>query len=73
MPVILNPEDYDIWLDPANINTSSLEQLLKPFPSDMMKQYPVDAYVNNPQNDDPKCIEPLKISNLPRRHGEHRE
>ena len=73
MPVILNPEDYDIWLDPANINTSSLEQFLKPFPSDMMKQYPVDAYVNNPQNDDPKCIEPLEISNLPRRHGEHRE
>ena len=37
MPVILDPKNYDAWLDPQIDNTSILKSLLKPFPSEKMK------------------------------------
>ena len=49
MPVILPPEKYSTWLDPANLDTSSLLQLLKPFPSDELETYPVTSKVNSPK------------------------
>jgi putative SOS response-associated peptidase YedK len=59
MPVILPPESYDLWLDPQIEDRQSLDPLLQPFPSLRMEAYPVSRWVNNPANDDPRCIEPL--------------
>ena len=58
MPVILQPEDYDTWLTPAN-DTPKCHNLLQPFPSEPMAFYRVGQTVNNPRNDNPKCIEPI--------------
>ncbi len=59
MPVILHPEDYDLWLDPGFDEKDPLTALLKPYPSDSMEAYPVSRRVNKPSNDEPKVIEPV--------------
>jgi putative SOS response-associated peptidase YedK len=59
MPVILDPADYDLWLDPEVEDRDLLQPLLRPYPTQSMDGYPVSRYVNSPDNDSPKCIEPL--------------
>jgi putative SOS response-associated peptidase YedK len=58
MPVILAPEDYDLWLDPGVQEPELLHPLLHAYPSENMHAYPISTWVNNPRNDDPRCIEP---------------
>ena len=55
MPVILEPTDYELWLDPAFRNLSAVSEMLKPFNPDLMKRHPVTSRVNAPTNDDPEC------------------
>lgn len=57
MPVILHPEDYDLWLDPDFDEKDPLTTLLKPYPASEMEAYPVSSYVNSPSNDDPGCVQ----------------
>ncbi len=59
MPVILKHEDYDTWIDTDIIYEKRLELLLSPYPPEQMDIYPISTYVNKPQNDDPKCIQPI--------------
>ncbi len=59
MPVILHPEDYDLWLDPDFDEKDPLTTLLKPYPASEMEAYPVSRYVNSPSNDDPGCVQPV--------------
>ena len=59
MPVILPPEDYDLWLDTGAQHPGEVQLLLRPYPAEEMTFYPVSSYVNNPRNEDPLCIEPL--------------
>ncbi len=59
MPVILDPKDYDLWLDPDVRDAGKLCPLLGPYPPEDMTAYPVSLRVNNPSNDDPVCIERL--------------
>ena len=59
MPVILPPDQYELWLDPTMREVKVLESLLQPYPEEAMKAYPVSQLVNIPANDDPQCIEPL--------------
>jgi putative SOS response-associated peptidase YedK len=59
MPVILNPKDYDLWLDPAVQKREALLPLLRPYDAEAMVAYPVRPVVNSPANDSPLCIEPL--------------
>jgi putative SOS response-associated peptidase YedK len=58
MPVILEPDSYDVWLDPGFTKVEDLLDLLKPYPADSMRRYPVSPRVNSVQNDDPACAEP---------------
>ncbi len=58
MPVILEPEDYDMWLDPGD-NPEQALHLLRPYPAAKMDAYPVSTTVNSPRNDTPECIEPV--------------
>jgi putative SOS response-associated peptidase YedK len=55
MPVILDPESYDLWLDPGMQNVAAISELLKPFDPSLMRCYPVSSRVNNVANDDPEC------------------
>ena len=59
MPVILAPTAYDQWLDPAVKQTTSLQALLRPYPSEELLAYPVSTLANNPRHDAPDCLEPL--------------
>lgn len=55
MPVILRPEDYDLWLDPGMTNPSAVQRLLRPFEAGAMRKYPVTSRVGNPAFDNPEC------------------
>jgi putative SOS response-associated peptidase YedK len=62
MPVILKPEDYDLWLDPGMTNPAGVADLLRPFDARLMKKYPVSTRVGNADNDDPECIREIMPS-----------
>src|SRR6266566_3791802 len=55
MPVMLRPEDYDLWLNPGITDSQRVVDFLKPFDSTLMKKYPVSTRVNRPENDDQEC------------------
>jgi len=57
MPVILNPAQYNVWLNTEHFNRAQLEALLVPF-GGKLEAYPVSRRVNSPNNDDPYCMEP---------------
>lgn len=57
MPVILERENYDLWLDPGFRKVEPLLDLLVPSRADSMRQYRVSTRVNSVQNDDPACAE----------------
>lgn len=59
MPVILQPHDYDLWLDPQVKTAERLQPLLHPYSSEAMTAYPVSTAVNNPKHNSPDCIKPL--------------
>lgn len=59
MPVILQPQDYSLWLDPQVQTPEPLQQLLHPYPSEAMMAYPVTTVVNSPKHNSPDCIKPL--------------
>jgi putative SOS response-associated peptidase YedK len=59
MPVIIAPQDFDLWLDLNAQQAGDIQQLLRPYPPQEMTYYPVSTYVNSPHNDGPQCIEPL--------------
>jgi putative SOS response-associated peptidase YedK len=58
MPVILDPEDYDRWLDP-DASVEDLRTLLKPYPAEKMRAEAVSRSVNSVKNDNEECIEPI--------------
>jgi putative SOS response-associated peptidase YedK len=59
MPVILSPDAYAQWLDPAVQSPDNLAALLKPFPAEEMAAHPVSTFVNNPKSDQPECVVPV--------------
>ena len=56
MPVILQPDDYETWLDPTFEDHNHLQTLLRPFAPEEMQHWPVATIVNRPANDQPECI-----------------
>src|SRR5512136_217712 len=57
MPVILDPGDFALWIDPKEKDTERLVGLLRPYPPEPLLAYPVSLLVNNPANDTPACRE----------------
>ena len=55
MPVILRLDDYDRWLgiepDPRD--------LLRPFPAELMRMWPISTRVNSAKNDDADLLTPV--------------
>ena len=58
MPVIVAPEDYDAWLDPARCEPDALAPLLGSRLSDELEFRAVDARVNDVRFDEPACLAP---------------
>jgi putative SOS response-associated peptidase YedK len=65
MPVILNPEDYDLWLDPGFTDVTVVSEMLKPYDARLMRCYPVSTRVNQALNDDEECAKPVEIERHP--------
>jgi putative SOS response-associated peptidase YedK len=59
MPVILQADAYDTWLDPANEDVARMATLLRAYPAEAMAAYPVGSYVNSPTHEGAECIEPV--------------
>jgi putative SOS response-associated peptidase YedK len=59
MPVIIDPEDRELWLDPEVTDPEVLLPLLRPYDGDRMEVHPVSTDVNSPANDSPDLIRPL--------------
>jgi putative SOS response-associated peptidase YedK len=62
MPVILDPDCYDLWLDPGMHEMRAVSDMLKPYDARMMRSYPVSSRVNSVANDDAECSTPVQIT-----------
>jgi putative SOS response-associated peptidase YedK len=60
MPVILEPESYELWLDPAVRDAEPLRALLRPLSGERMAVHAVSRRVNDPRCDDPSCAAPIR-------------
>ena len=58
MPVVLHPDHYDFWLNPASA-LPPIEDLLQPLPDGFMEVYPVSNRVNKPGHDDADLLNPI--------------
>jgi len=56
MPVILDPDDEALWLDPAVNDPAVLQPLLAPCPSERLQIWPVATAVNMPRNNGPELM-----------------
>jgi hypothetical protein len=66
MPVILDPDAYNLWLDPSMKDDGAASELLKPFDARLMRCYPVSTRINHVANDDEECsrpVEPVETQN----------
>jgi putative SOS response-associated peptidase YedK len=54
MPVILEPDDFDLWLGPG-VDTEELEALLKPYEG-KLEAYPISRRVGKPSENDADLI-----------------
>lgn len=59
MPVVVPPEAWERWLDPAIPDPGELQGLLVPAADGVLEAYPVSRAVNDVRNDGPGLIEPL--------------
>ncbi|OII67029.1 MULTISPECIES: SOS response-associated peptidase [unclassified Streptomyces] len=59
MPLMLPPDRWDAWLDPARTDTGELRALLAPPPEGLMRAYPVGTAVSNVRNNGPELLTEL--------------
>ncbi len=57
MPVILEPKDYDRWLQRGEAHQPPLD-LLRPFPAENMTASPANPAVGNARNNGPEMLTP---------------
>jgi putative SOS response-associated peptidase YedK len=62
MPVILDPDRYDLWLDPEMRDAAS--ELLRPSDATLMRCYAVSARINSVANDDEECSAPVERARI---------
>ena len=58
MPVILAPRDCARWLS----EEPDPRDLMRPFPAELMRMWPISTRVNKPENDDPSILEPIEVA-----------
>jgi putative SOS response-associated peptidase YedK len=66
MPVMLQDDQIQTWLDPTQSHPHQLSPLLKAPPEDFLDCYPVDSkLVNSARLDVPECITPINVDFQP--------
>lgn len=61
MPLMVTPDRYDAWLDPAHDDPESLRALLTPAAPGVLEAYPVSRAVSNVRNNGPHLLDPLPV------------
>jgi putative SOS response-associated peptidase YedK len=62
MPVILQDDQVETWLDPAVSDVDQLSSFLKAPPEDFLDCYPVDPkLINSARVDQPECINEVNV------------
>ena len=61
MPVILDPDSFDLWLDPGMKDATVVSDLLKPYDARRMRRYPIGTRINSVVNDDEECSAPVEL------------
>jgi putative SOS response-associated peptidase YedK len=62
MPVILDPDGYDLWLDPGMRDAAAASELLQPYNARQMRCFPVSNRINSVINDDAECCAPVELT-----------
>ncbi|HMJ44853.1 MAG TPA: SOS response-associated peptidase [Pseudolabrys sp.] len=57
MPVVIAPEQFDLWLGGRDEDTAAASSLIRPAPDDLLEAIPVSSDVNRVANDNPKLLE----------------
>jgi putative SOS response-associated peptidase YedK len=60
MPAILQPQDFDAWLDTRGFSAEMAAQMLRPAPDDLLETIAVDPRLNNARNEGPELIKPYR-------------
>lgn len=68
MPVLLHPDDFDRWLNPAT-PLDAVQALIRPWDGPMVA-WPVSTAVNSPRVDDPALIDPIEPHRPAAPHGD---
>lgn len=63
MPIILEPKDYDRWLE-AGDPARPPQDLLRPLAAEKMQAWPVSARVGNVRSDDAELLNPVGPTNF---------
>lgn len=67
MPVILDPDTYDLWLDRGMKDVGAASELLKPYDARLMRCYPIGSRINHVANDDEECSRPTELAEIQNR------
>jgi putative SOS response-associated peptidase YedK len=67
MPVILESNDYDLWLDRGMQNVAAVSELLKTYDATSMRSFPVSPRINSAVNDDQECSAPVELAQIQNR------
>jgi putative SOS response-associated peptidase YedK len=59
MPLLVEPDRYEAWLDPTNHDPDQLKRLLVPAAPGRLEAYPVSTDVNSVRNNGPELVAPL--------------
>lgn len=59
MPVVVPPEQYELWLDPEEVIPGHLASLLVSAPEEALVMVPVAETVNRVKNQGPECLEEI--------------
>jgi putative SOS response-associated peptidase YedK len=67
MPVILESDSYDLWLDPWMKDAAVASELLKPYDARLIRCYPISTRINYVTNDDEECSAPVELAQIKNR------
>jgi putative SOS response-associated peptidase YedK len=64
MPVILESDNNELWLDPGMRDVRAASDLLKPYDARLMRCFPVSTRINHVANDDVDCCAPVELAQI---------
>ena len=64
MPMVIPPDSWADWLDPANTDVADLRALLAPAMASGLATYPVSTEVNSVRNNGPQLIDQIEVDQV---------